>query len=145
MEVWYLLDPHLNDMYGWIDFFMKFAGPMPHKWFEDQGHICFKYWLIAYWIPSHYLNQCCTVVNKTPQIEFNVLSKMLLELPSTRSMPSWCWTNNRETGDLRCTQLGGFFNLRLNQNANHVLDDGSLSSCRPPLSRSSQVWDFDRI
>ena len=36
---------------------------MMHIYISELGHISFRWWLGAWQVPSHYLNQCWNVVN----------------------------------------------------------------------------------
>ena len=38
---------------------------MPHICPSESGQRCFRYWLVAYPVPSHHLNQCWVFVNWT--------------------------------------------------------------------------------
>ena len=38
---------------------------VPHACVSESGQHWFRYWLFAYSLPSHYLNQCCVIVNST--------------------------------------------------------------------------------
>ena len=37
-----------------------------HVCVKELGHHWFRWWLVAYSAPSHYLNQCWLIVNRTP-------------------------------------------------------------------------------
>ena len=36
---------------------------MPHICISESGQHWFRWWLVTYSAPSHYLNQCCVIVN----------------------------------------------------------------------------------
>ena len=38
---------------------------LPHIWVSESGQHWFRWWLVAYWSPSHHLNQCCVIINWT--------------------------------------------------------------------------------
>ena len=37
---------------------------VPHICDSESGHYRFRWWLVAYSAPSHYLNQCCFIINR---------------------------------------------------------------------------------
>ena len=43
---------------------------VPHICVSELGHHWFRYWLVAYSAPSHYLNQCWRIVHWTPGDKF---------------------------------------------------------------------------
>ena len=43
---------------------------MPHVCVSESGQHWFRYGLVAYLAPSHYLNQCWVIVNWTPENKF---------------------------------------------------------------------------
>ena len=38
---------------------------VPHTCFNESGQRCFRWWLVAYSAPGHYLNQCWVIINWT--------------------------------------------------------------------------------
>ena len=94
---------------------------MIHIFIRKLGHLWFRWWLIAYLPPSHYLNQCWFVVSWWRH-QMETFSALLAICAGNSLVPvnsphkgQWrralmftliCaringWVNNRETGDLR--------------------------------------------
>ena len=55
---------------------------MPHICVSESGQHWFRQWLVAYWAPSHYLNQCWVIVNENlrnkVQWNFNQNKKLFI-------------------------------------------------------------------
>ena len=65
---------------------------VPHICISELGQHWFRKWLVAYSAPSHYLNQCCLIVNWTIQWNFNqntkfFIYKMHLKMSSAKWRP----------------------------------------------------------
>ena len=58
-------------------------GRMTHICVSKLGHHWLRYWLVAWTAPSHYLNQCCNIVDKTLrnklQWNFNRYSSIFIQ------------------------------------------------------------------
>ena len=71
----------------------------PNEGYRKQGHHWFRWWLVTYKGPSHYLNQCCIIVNLTLgnnyQWNFDQNATIFIQESGFQSahMRDWNWSS----------------------------------------------------
>ena len=82
--VMYAISCYIGSCYNgsWL-YLLTHLPIVPHICISESGQHWFKFWLVTYRAPSHYLNQCCAIVNMTLgnklQWHFNLNTKLFIQ------------------------------------------------------------------